>query len=338
MAEEKSDLREAAWRQMFPWTELFRCFKVAVDPNKLLLAAAGIFAMAVGWWLLALLFGAPYQSAAPLQCRRHGRKGGGKLGRYKAQRDSWNLMHRTAGVGQSGEKVTFEDLAESPAEYEAFQNIAHENNGMLPESKLLELQSTPHDHPARAKHLSEVCGKVTKQYATLATWPWFENRGPNPYLMVTGQARGELWEPGHFWEWFTGNQLPVMFEPLVKIVRPIIYYFSPRAGLYPRIYFLFVTLWTVAVWSVFGGAITRIAAVEVARGEKIGLGESIRFTTRRWMSYLSAPLFPLLFVFFLLVLTWIYGLFYLIPFIGDIFVAGFSGGCRCCSASAWPAP
>ncbi len=113
-----------------------------------------------------------------------------------------------------------------------------------------------------------------------------------------------------------------MFEPLVKIVRPIIYYFSPRAGLYPRIYFLFVTLWTVAVWSVFGGAITRIAAVEVARGEKIGLGESIRFTTKRWMSYLSAPLFPLLFVFFLLVLTWIYGLFYLIPFIGDIFVAG----------------
>jgi hypothetical protein len=116
--------------------------------------------------------------------------------------------------------------------------------------------------------------------------------------------------------------LPVMFEPLVKIVRPMVYYFSPRSDWYTRIYFLCVTLWTVAVWSIFGGAITRIAAVEVARGEKIGLSEAIRFTTRRWGAFLCAPLFPLLFVAFLLLGTILFGYVFMIPIIGDILVAG----------------
>ena len=56
MAEDKLEPREVSWRQLLPWTELFRGFQIALDLNKLLLAAAGIFVMAVGWWLLAVLF------------------------------------------------------------------------------------------------------------------------------------------------------------------------------------------------------------------------------------------------------------------------------------------
>src|SRR5262245_10002435 len=56
MAEDKMDGREATWRQLLPWTELFRGFQVAFDLNKMLLAAAGILVMAFGWWLLAVCF------------------------------------------------------------------------------------------------------------------------------------------------------------------------------------------------------------------------------------------------------------------------------------------
>ena len=54
MADEKVELRELNFRQLLPWTELFRGFQVALDPKKLLLAAAGILAMAVGWYVIAL--------------------------------------------------------------------------------------------------------------------------------------------------------------------------------------------------------------------------------------------------------------------------------------------
>ena len=56
MAEDKVEPREVNWRQLMPWTVLFQGFRVALDPNKLVLAAAGILLMALGWWVLSVIF------------------------------------------------------------------------------------------------------------------------------------------------------------------------------------------------------------------------------------------------------------------------------------------
>ena len=160
-----------------------------------------------------------------------------------------------------------------------------------------------------------------KRAGTLSTWPWFEDRGPNPFLLVTGQL-GKPWEVGHFWEWLLTQQIPVLLEPIVKLLLPIIYFFSPGADVKSRFYFLCVLIWTVATWSVFGGAITRIAAVQVARGEKIGLVDALRFTLKRILSYVTAPLFPLLFIFVLLVVMVLFGYPFMIPVFGDVVMAG----------------
>ena len=42
-------------RASFPWIELFRCFQVALDPRKLLAAAAGILAVSVGWYIRLII-------------------------------------------------------------------------------------------------------------------------------------------------------------------------------------------------------------------------------------------------------------------------------------------
>src|SRR5947207_13129915 len=65
MAEDKFEPRETNWRQLLPWIELFQGFRVALDLNKLLLAAAGILTMAFGWWLLAGIFDKPVQPDCP---------------------------------------------------------------------------------------------------------------------------------------------------------------------------------------------------------------------------------------------------------------------------------
>src|SRR5262249_13117400 len=156
-----------------------------------------------------------------------------------------------------------------------------------------------------------------KPYGLLAVSPWNEDRGPNPFLLVTGQS-GIPWEPGFVGEWFGRDQVPVMVEPLVKFLRPIIYCLSPVNDLLTRLYFLCVQLYTLLVWSLCGGAITRIAAVQLARGEKIGVFEALRFTGRRFLSYAIAPLFVLGFCF---VLTAIMAIIYfigLIPVVGDV--------------------
>jgi len=336
MAEDKAEAREMTWRQLLPWTELFRGFQIALDINKLFLAAAGIFAMALGWWLLALVFRAPYKETPP-------RPGDGQYSSdlskpedwdgFKKARDEWNLMYQTAGIGAPGKLYEPEDLANDEEELKLLKKLTSDKEGRRPRidadtvlQGLLKLDKNKNaDFNALKLKAEFVAARygTTKPSYDLATWPWSEDRGPNPYLLVTGQAgRENLWEPGHFWEWFATKQLPVMVEPLIKIVRPIIFSFSPRASIYDRVYFFLVTIWTFGVWSIFGGAITRIAAVQVARGERIGMGEAIRFTSKRLISYLAAPIFPLVLVVLLLIFTTFFGIFFMIPIFGDILVAG----------------
>ena len=64
-------------------------------------------------------------------------------------------------------------------------------------------------------------------------------------------------------------------------------------GLRELAWLVFGSLWTLLVWSFFGGAITRIAAVQLGREERISFREAIGFARRKLMSYFLAPIFPL---------------------------------------------
>jgi hypothetical protein len=322
MAEGKIDGREATWRQLLPWTELFRGFQVAFDLNKLLLAAAGILVMAFGWWLLAVIFATKYNAQPPDWGERYPTMFGNDTQKaweqFRHDRDEWNLMYESAGIGDGNQPAgTYAvlDLASSLEEYQAVNAALEANNKQIkPALEALRRENKINEQKARVYEAKY--GKA-KPFARLATWPWWEDRGPNPYLLVTGQA-GIPWEAGRFWDWLLRDQLLVMIEPLVKFVQPIIYFFSPRSNLYTSFYFLFVMLWALATWALFGGAITRIAAVQITRGEKIGLREAVRFTLKRILSYLMAPLFPLAFVFVVLIFMILFGVVHMIPVFGDV--------------------
>jgi len=53
-------------------------------------------------------------------------------------------------------------------------------------------------------------------------------------------------------------------------------------------------LWALAVWSLFGGAISRIVAVQVASDERVGWVAALRYAVSKWRAYFAAPLFPVL--------------------------------------------
>jgi hypothetical protein len=336
MVTEKVEGRELTWRGLFPWTELFRGFQVALDLNKLLLAAAGILVMAFGWWLLAIIFGSFYSKpdwpsdfktkpGATVQ-KDNKEDYSPAWERFRREREQWNLMHETTNTGGDNQYYEVGDIAETWQEAEAVQNAlkgVDTRNKAAVLDRLKPLEKPEKD--AKAGDLKEgraqdYADQLVKQKVggTLSTWPWSENRGPNPFLLVTGQA-GIPWESGHFWDWFFRFELLVVLEPVVKLVQPLVYFFSARAEGLPRFYFFLVFVWTVLTWSFFGGAITRIAAVQIARGEKIGLTDAVNFTVKRVVSFLTAPLFPIGFILVLIVLAIIFGLFQWIPLFGDFF-------------------
>jgi hypothetical protein len=332
MAEEKVEVRDINFRQVLPWTELFRGFQVALDAKKLLLAAAGILAMAIGWWVWSWIFFSTqkqprwedhdYKEIALRPSRAEDasdearksaetRQNQEAWNSFKENRRKWNILHAAAAPSDAQEFTDAGDLASSPEEYKAIQKDI--------EAAIKDMQKS-----GETRRTVVVAGTsytvARKSAGALRTLPWDESRGPNPFLLVTGQA-GKPWETGHFGEWLVFDEGKVLLEPLVKFLYPIVYLLRPDTGFLNRLYFLLVTLTTLAVWAVAGAAITRMASVQLARNDKIGMTEALRFVFARYLSFLSAPVFPLVFVAGMVVLLFIFGYFFMIPIFGDIIMA-----------------
>jgi hypothetical protein len=76
----------------------------------------------------------------------------------------------------------------------------------------------------------------------------------------------------------------------------------------------------LAVISVAGGAICRIAALQFARGEKPGLTEALRYSIRKFTSFFTAPLAPVGIIIFTGIFIFLLGLAGNIPRAGELIV------------------
>ncbi|MFH1265026.1 MAG: hypothetical protein ABIK89_04820 [Planctomycetota bacterium] len=106
--------------------------------------------------------------------------------------------------------------------------------------------------------------------------------GPAPTSILT-RARAPVLGTEPFlgtWEQFS---LPFveMFRSDVTVTR--------------LVFLLLCGLWALAIWAFFGGAITRVAAVELAREERVGWGAMLHHARSKWRSYFGAPLLLLVF-------------------------------------------
>ncbi|HEY2785385.1 MAG TPA: hypothetical protein VGJ05_10450 [Fimbriiglobus sp.] len=232
------------------WTNLFRCFTVALDPKKLAAAAAGILVMTFGWWVLSRCFD---PGPAP---------------------DPKNY----ADAGEDGARKFVQDYAQ----WKVRDELAGRDGGKL------------------------------------RTMPWYEYRGRNPYLFAT-EISGS---PSATWfdeTWkYVKEQLPVLAEPLNKLILPVIKIVDPHATFATRVYLLLVIIWGVATWGFFGGVITRIAAVQLTGKDRTTLAQAVRFVYNRYWSYVLSPIVPIGVVAAIAIALMVFGFVALIPIAGDV--------------------
>lgn len=89
---------------------------------------------------------------------------------------------------------------------------------------------------------------------------------------------------------------------------------------YHLVYCLVFAVIKLAVISVVGGALCRIAALQFAQGERPGLTEAIRFSVRRFTSFFPAPLAPIGIMSFMGLFIFLLGLAGNIPHVGELIV------------------
>ena len=84
------------------------------------------------------------------------------------------------------------------------------------------------------------------------------------------------------------------------------------------VYFVLFSAWFLIVWAIFGGAIARIAAVHVARDEKISIRQALRFSSAKLLSFVFAPVIPLIIMLVAGLIVAAGGLLMYVPVIGPL--------------------
>ncbi|MBC8115508.1 MAG: hypothetical protein H7062_14075, partial [Candidatus Saccharimonas sp.] len=108
--------------------------------------------------------------------------------------------------------------------------------------------------------------------------------------------------------------VPLLAKPWCDVVASAGRAFSGTSGCRGRA--AFDCVWAVTVWSLFGLAICRLAAIQFARDEAGSFRQATQFGVSRWSRAVTAPLIPLgaaaIVILAVLVMAWLGRL----PFVG----------------------
>ena len=167
-------LRTVAWKELFPWLNIFRVFRLSISLPALLFGAAGVLLTVTGWWLLGNAFAPDARLAPSAECP------------WKAVTDIVPNRPGLSGVPKQN------DISKL------------ENGGWHPTEPVIA--------------------------------PW----------QLLNQAA---------WTGLSDTGLPVATLAYVVLCG----------------------LWSVAVWAFFGAAICRIAAVQLAADEQVGMAAALRY-------------------------------------------------------------
>jgi hypothetical protein len=138
-----------------------------------------------------------------------------------------------------------------------------------------------------------------------------------------GQGKGVFSTMWHFAaEKFQGAVDSVFAFNVPGLRKNITDYFR-AVGWALRYHFIYCVIFfaiKLAVISIAGGAICRIAALQFARGEKPGLTEALRYSIKRFTSFFTAPLAPIGIIIFIGLFIFLLGLAGNIPRAGELIV------------------
>ena len=112
----------------------------------------------------------------------------------------------------------------------------------------------------------------------------------------------------------------LILSPLRSIIDPAVVLFQ-TGSTWPEVAYAWTQLLlALCVWSVFGGAITRLAATHFACDERVGVSGAIHFSAPRFLSYMAAPLLPIAGLGFFWLVCVVGGLIGRIPAVGNLVV------------------
>lgn len=266
MADESQVVRGINWRDVFPFTHIFRAFRVAIHPSKLLLGLLLLVLLYAGGRLMDLIW-ADKHSVSPSEIQQYNLPIDNP---YAAMRSAFGAP----GIG-AGTTPDFGNYLQQ------LQNLSTQDNP-----------------------LSQSATATVEPRGVFITFFDLE------VAEINAAARAVL----------NNNWLGIGEASVIQAVANFVYHWPAWFfHAHPLFAILFAVLFLV-LWSVFGGAVARIAAIHVARDEKISVRQALRFSTSKVLSFLFAPVIPILILLAMAALLAVGGLLLYVSWIGPITV------------------
>jgi hypothetical protein len=121
--------------------------------------------------------------------------------------------------------------------------------------------------------------------------------------------------PDELWDRTTGLSRR-MAQPARLLIGPLFALLDPASRWGVMLHALLAVVWLLAVWGICGGAIARIAVIQVAKLRQPGLGEALGFALKSAGPLMIAPLCPLLGIAFCAAMAMVFGLLYRLMVVG----------------------
>ena len=362
MPEETQELRRINWTECFGFTHIFRTFRFAIHPSKMVLAVAGLVLTVFVGTVMDGIWCAAGQSAVPgeIQAYIQGRSGASwRAAQLAAGREILRRILAEGAVVQrekeAGDELEKEEdywkaAAEMPERIREHydKSLQEIRKARKPEDlqklclqwagpgrvavppaiaqdadKLREhaLQLARNAHKTALAHVESLqrrgifCSLLTYERGAIrqaveAARALNFNGAMDDVVGDCRLAAAALENPSG-----TG---PGLVPSLLLMVYGLRWVFAAH-WLFAVIFLLLV----LAIWSFFGGAICRIAAMHMARDEKISIKQAASFARRKFIGFFAAPLIPLGLIICIGILLALGGLIGSIPFIGEILTGAF---------------
>ncbi len=331
MADESQALRGISWRETFPFTHLFRTFRVAIHPSKLLLGLTALITLYVGGQFLDAIWPVQ-QRAVPGETMMYEQARTNPDGDFKVLRREARVEIENTYADMLQHFEVTKDRTQALESAKTGKQLSELKGKIIlaRQNVLEELKKAKSAAEDNAKLITDATLRQSSFESSQVKYDQGVKKAYND-AYDTNEAAIRIKNAGIFDEFFAYER--IQFNVVLNSVK----HFDGVAGYHaierfltygpvwlltqhPIYFFLFLILFT-ATWAVFGGAIARIAAVHVARDEKLSIRAALRFSTGKFLSFLFAPIIPLLIIGGLGVVTMIAALVVNVPFLGPI-VAG----------------
>ena len=341
MADEGQVIRGIDWRNTFSFTHIFRSFRIAIHLSKLILGLCLLLTVYFGGRILdwVWLEFTPSARAIPGEVLEYERIAGGgeqvKLGDWRDQaRKSLNQDYAQTLISYN---IIKRDPGETDDAYNArvlgaasggsYLGDVHDKMIAKRDEKVAAI-NRKYDLDSRRSKLSVEEVRSLKQARNTDIVDAYSSAQSE--WMVAKAVKGDgLFEA--FFQYEVRQVNNVVFQGILQNnwiqpggVKDSVYNFFAVGPIWliwnHAVFFvIFAALFLVA-WALFGGAISRIAAIHVARDEKISVRQAMNFAFGKILSFASAPVIPLAIVIVIGLLLSLASLIGNIPFLGPIIV------------------